>query len=293
MGGLLEGVKGHRPVNERNIERILDRSLHLTDSLLQLLLASKDDLKRLCGVGAGTTTTGGGGGGSVEAISVERLAKHANNKKLMEIVDKINKAYVEYHRTIDDLTELGKVAEGEEEEEEEEYDEVENEEDEEDEDDDEYHNSKSKYRRYDNGDEVVKKRPYNRRQPYHRRQVKTEHLGYHGNTAHHHGTAAVGNQGDSSFDHHHDNNNNNNNNSDNNNYFNNNNNSNNRARDQELGLENAPWQIKKEKPWDWSEEDKGHDLDPNVSNDLVMTCEPGSDDETLYNVGFPKFSRNY
>ena len=29
----------------------------------------------------------------------------------------------------------------------------------------------------------------------------------------------------------------------------------------------------------------------NVSDDLWMSCEPGSDDESLYNVGFPKYNR--
>lgn len=265
MAGLLEGgIKGAKPVNERNIERVLDRSLHLTDSMLQLLLSSKDDLKRLCG------------GVNVEAVAAEKLAKTANNKKLMEIVEKINKAYVEYHKTIDNIAELGKGEDGEEEEE---Y-----EDDDDDDDEEDYQMSKGKHGRFDNGDEggmVVKKRPYHRKQPYNKKQQVKNEGGYDGSGGVGYGGGSSG--GGGNLIHHHT--------SvvgDKNNYYSNKNNTNNATNE----AETRPWEIKKEKPWDWPE-DKGHDLDPNVSNDLVMTCEPGSDDETLYNVGFPKFNRNY
>ena len=250
MGGLLEGsMKGLRPVNERNIERILDKSLELTDSMLQLLLSSKDDLKRLCGVGAGGVSSGLVAS-NVETLSVETLAKHANKKKLMEIVEKINKAYVEYHKTIDNLSELGKGQDNEED-----MDDIDDDDDLE----EEYSFTKNKYNYYDKAEEKsTTKRPYHRKQPYNKKHIKSEPLSYQGN---HH---EISQDDSSSF------------------YDKNNHDS--------ISIEDTSWQIKKEKPWDWSEE-RGHDAD--VSNDLVMTCEPGSDDESLYNVGFPKFRRNY
>ncbi|ESN92377.1 hypothetical protein HELRODRAFT_194235 [Helobdella robusta] len=77
------------PINDRNVENVLDRTLLVTESLQQVLNNFKEDLKRV--------------GGSSTAES-----KPVGIKKRIEIADKLTNAYVDYQQAIDDIGELGR-----------------------------------------------------------------------------------------------------------------------------------------------------------------------------------------
>ena len=209
------------PINERNVENILDRTLLVTESLQQLLNSYKDELKR---VGGGQSLSG--------------TMKVTGIKKRIEIAKKMTKAYINYQQAIDNIAELGR---SEEELEDEEYDEAE---------EDYYDDSFGKEQDELEGDaDSVLVKSHHAMVDKRKAQKKSEPPRNYPAPSRF-----------SEFD------------------------------DSDRSWRGEMVAAKENKYWYGRDGYSGEELSygTNVLDDLWMSCEPGSDDETIYNVGFPK-----
>lgn len=210
------------PINERNVENILDRTLLVTESLQQLLNSYKDELKR---VGGGQSLSG--------------TMKVAGIKKRIEIAKKMTKAYVNYQQAIDDIAELGRSEE---------------ELDEEDYDEEEYYDDgfgKERFDELEADSDAAPVKSHRAVADERKAQKKSEPPRNYPAPSRF-----------SEFD------------------------------DSDRSWREEMVAAKENKYWYGKDGYSGEELSygTNVSDDLWMSCEPGSDDETIYNVGFPKFT---
>ena len=78
------------PIDETNVDAVLDRSIEVTHSMRQLLSSLKDDLRRM-----------GGGANMTPAL------KPVHVRRRVEVAEKLARAFIEYRTSIDAISETG------------------------------------------------------------------------------------------------------------------------------------------------------------------------------------------